>query len=430
MVLLRLLHQLSGAGGWKLSVAHFNHQLRGSESDADERFVRSEAARIGAPFHAGRGDVQARAKSAGISVEMAARELRHKFLAETALAEECPVVALAHHLDDQVELFFLRLLRGAGGQGIAGMRWTAPSPADNRVRLVRPLLAASKAEILAFARSEGVSFREDSSNDNLDIPRNRVRRKLIPLLESWQPAIRECVGRVMEIAAEETELAASVALEWLARSDSTPFESLPVAAQRRCVERELATLRVPASFDLIETLRLLPGSPVSVASGVCVARAPGAGLKRLPSRTLGFAAGSVVVPLTGRRGGATLDGVTLRWRKHEGKPESLEAKPGMERFDSERVGPSLLLRHWRPGDRFQPAGLRSPKKLQDIFTDLKTPPEERRRRLVAETADGRLAWVEGLRISAQFKISPGTRDWLEWRWRRPKTAIAGCLGAC
>ena len=110
MVLLAAMHELAGAAGWKLSVAHFNHQLRGRASAADERFVGQAAGKLGLPFYAGRGAVKSFAKKRGVSIEMAARELRHKFLAQTARRFKCPVVALAHHADDQVELFFLRLL--------------------------------------------------------------------------------------------------------------------------------------------------------------------------------------------------------------------------------------------------------------------------------------------------------------------------------
>jgi tRNA(Ile)-lysidine synthase len=425
MVLLRLLRQFAATGGWKIAVAHFNHLLRGRESDKDERLAEEEAARIGAPFHAGRGDVRAVAKASGVSLEMAARELRHRFLAETAAAQNYGSVALAHHLDDQVELFFLRLLRGAGGEGLAGMRWMASSPADPKVRLVRPLLAATRAEILDYARAEGVPFRHDLSNRNLDVPRNRVRRKLVPLLESWQPALRQCVHRLMEIAGAEADLATDMAQRWLAGRRRPAFESLPIAAQRRCVERELSAMGVAANFDLVETLRLRPGIPVSVGAELAMVRTPGAGLERRSTRAMEFLPGSVPVSLAGESGRAELDGVILRWRRRAGAPPSLTPSKGVERFDSDRVGSSLVLRHWRPGDRFQPAGLGRPKKLQDLFTDLKTPTEERRHRLVAETMDGRIFWVEGLRISETFKIAPGTKAWLEWRWRRPKTAIAG-----
>src|SRR5262249_60947824 len=99
-----------------------------------------------------------------LSVEMAARKLRHEFLARTAREQNFSTVALAHHADDQVELFFLRLLRGAGGEGLAGMKWRSPSPADQGISLIRPLLDFSKAELLAFTRLNKIRFRDDATN--------------------------------------------------------------------------------------------------------------------------------------------------------------------------------------------------------------------------------------------------------------------------
>src|SRR5437016_2003594 len=167
-VLLHLLHRLAKKDDWKLVVAHFNHQLRGRSSDADERFVRRMAERLGIPFVGGCGNVKSFARKHNLSVEMAARHLRHDFLARTALARKAATVALGHHADDQMELFFLRLLRGAGVEGLAGMKWTNPSPANPKVTLTRPLLSCSRNELEQFALAEKIPFREDKTNNALD----------------------------------------------------------------------------------------------------------------------------------------------------------------------------------------------------------------------------------------------------------------------
>ena len=138
MVLLHLLQGLAAKQGWKLTVAHFNHQLRGRSSDADEELVRQTAAGLGLAWVHGAANVQQEAGRRKVSVEMAARRLRHEFLARVARRLRIPTVALAHHGDDQAELFFLRLLRGAGGEGLAGMKWRNSSPtARTRSGLLR-----------------------------------------------------------------------------------------------------------------------------------------------------------------------------------------------------------------------------------------------------------------------------------------------------
>ena len=161
MVLLHALKKLSGQHKWKITVVHFNHLLRGRASDADESLVRLMAAKMKLPMVAERGDVKRFAKESKLSIEMAARKLRHEFFARVARKQKIKTIALAHHADDQVELFFLRLLRGAGGESLAGMKWQSPSPADKTILLVRPLLDLSKSELAEFGRENKIQFRDD-----------------------------------------------------------------------------------------------------------------------------------------------------------------------------------------------------------------------------------------------------------------------------
>jgi tRNA(Ile)-lysidine synthase len=200
MTLLQILHALSSQHGWKLTVAHFNHQLRARSSDADEKLVRQTAAALKLPFIAARADVRTFVKKSGLSIEMAARKLRHEFFVRAARERHISVVALAHHADDQVELFFLRALRGAGGEGLAGMKWRSPSPVNGKIALIRPLLGATKAELCEFARENRIHFHEDATNTRLDAARNRVRNELLPLLRRrYQPALNRTILRLMEI---------------------------------------------------------------------------------------------------------------------------------------------------------------------------------------------------------------------------------------
>src|SRR5271165_2668493 len=158
MVLLHVLHELSREARWKLTVAHLNHQLRGASSLADERLVRRTAKDLKLPVVVGRADVRAFGKARKLSVEMAARKLRHDFLARAAVQRKIPSVALAHQMDDQLELFFLRLLRGSGGEGLAGMKWSSLSPSNEAITLVRPLLNCSKDALLEHATQRGLPF--------------------------------------------------------------------------------------------------------------------------------------------------------------------------------------------------------------------------------------------------------------------------------
>ena len=270
MALLALLHRLAPAHRWRLTVAHFNHQLRGQASQADEQLVRRQARSLGWPVAVGRGAVQALARRRGWSAEMAARELRQAFLARAARQRGIGTVATAHHADDQVELFFLRVLRGAGSAGLAGMKWSS-LPAGRDLAFVRPLLGHSKSDLAEFARAHRVLFSEDASNASLDILRNRVRHELLPLLRAkYQPALDKCVLREMELARAEGDLISALAAAWLARSRRQPLARLPVAVQRQVIRHQLYQLGQPVDFDLVEGLRTRPDHPLPAASGHCL----------------------------------------------------------------------------------------------------------------------------------------------------------------
>ena len=256
----------------KFLVAHFNHQLRGRASDADESSVRKTAAALGLPFRAGRGAVKAFAKQRGLSIEMAARKLRHEFLARMAVRLKCRVVALAHHADDQVELFFLRVLRGAGGEGLAGMKWHSPSPANPNRRTRASAARREQSDLAAFAAENGIRFREDASNASADILRNRVRHELLPLLRRrFQPALDQSVHRLMTIVGGEAEVVDAAARAWLAKQRPA-FDRLAVGVQRRVLQLQLQQLAVVADFELIETLRLTANQPVTVGAGLSLVR--------------------------------------------------------------------------------------------------------------------------------------------------------------
>lgn len=429
MVLLNVLARLSGEQQWRLVVAHLNHALRGRESDRDEAFVRAAAARLDLPFVAKRAAVERHARQQRLSVEMAARELRHRFLARAALARGAGTVALAHHADDQVETFLLRLLRGAGGESLGGMRRRSPSPADPRVELIRPLLGCRRSALRDFAQAERVDYREDSSNARTDFLRNRIRHELLPLLAAvYQPALETTVLRTMEVIGTESECIGELARRWLACQRRPQFAKLHIALQRRVLQSQLLALGVAPSFELIESLRLASDRLVTAEQGLQLRRTADGAVRPGRVKTASFDPRQLTVELAGPAGKAAFGGLGLEWAR---QPLALGAwrgphpGPGGERFDADKVGGTVHLRHWQPGDRFQPIGLPRAAKLQDLFVNLKVPHVERRRRVLAATCQGAIFWVEGMRIGEQFKLDRATRNCLEWRWRRAGEAREG-----
>jgi tRNA(Ile)-lysidine synthase len=415
--LLHALVALAKKWRWKIIVGHFNHQLRGRSSEADEKFVRKTASALKLPVVVGRADVKRFAHKSKLSLEMAARKLRHEFFARVAGERDISTIVLAHHADDQVELFFLRVLRGAGGEGLAGMKWRSPSPVNPKIKLVRPLLGCSKSEILAFARANQIPFHEDASNFSKDFLRNRVRNELLPLLrKNYQAGLEKTVLRLMEIVGGEAEQVGELAGNWL-RLRRPAFEKLSVAVQRRVVQLQLEQLNVAADFDLIEQVRGPAGKFVSIGPGFSISRGPDGGLKLREQPAMKFNPDELKLILRGRAGDAEFGGAVLRW--HFGRNNQkvrLQKKSGREFFDADKIGGKIVLRHWRPGDRFRPIGLQPAVKLQDFFTNAKIPRDRRRELIVATANGGEIFWVEGLRISENFKLTAETRRRLVWQW--------------
>jgi tRNA(Ile)-lysidine synthase len=421
LVLLYVLNSLAKKNRWQIFIAHFNHQLRGHASDADEKLVRQTAKKLRLKFCGGRAEVEKFAIQEKISVEMAARKLRHEFLARIAREQKISTIALAHHADDQVELFFLRLLRGAGGEGLAGMKWRSPSSADKQITLVRPLLGFSKNEILEFARANKIKFREDATNFSNDFLRNRIRNELLPLLQkNYQSGLAKTVLRLMEIVGDESEFVSATAAAWLAKSEMA-FEKLPVAVQRKVLQSQLTELGVAADFDLIEQLRASVGKFISINSSLSVARDADGKIKlanvkeRLAEK---FKADEFKLNLSGRAGRVEFAGLKFGWTLKRYGGSRGRSPHQTEFFDADKIGGEIVLRHWRAGDRFWPIGLKSAVKLQDLFVNAKIPAARRRNLILAATAGGEIFWVAGLRISEKFKLTPTTKRQLVWNWSK------------
>ncbi len=451
LALLHALKQLSARHEWKIVVAHFNHRLRGRAGKLDERLVRQSALKLKLPMAAESGDVKSFAARLGLSIEMAARKLRHEFLARAARARKIKTIALAHHADDQVELFFLRLLRGSGAEGLGGMKWKSRSPADRSVWLIRPLLDSSKAGLLEFAAENKIRFRDDATNFRRDFLRNRIRNELLPLLRAeYQPALNKTVLRLMKIVGAESELVGR-----MAQRGGANFEESPPAIQRRILQRRLLEMGIAADFELIESLRRAPDRPVSIGAKMSAAAAsrgssrvwrPGPDrqsrsrpfsdrppaifhsvardksgkimLRERPGRQ--FGADELRVEIVGGAGAADFGGKKIKWLVRaagKGATPCAAFSGGLTReyFDADRIGGEIILRHWREGDRFQPIGMKKPAKLQDLFVNAKIPRDRRHELVLAAAASGEIFWVDGLRISENFKMMPRTHRVLEWK---------------
>ncbi len=420
VALLHLLAELAERSLLTLAgVAHVNHRLRGPASDEDERFCRDLARRFGVPCLVESAAVADVARSRRVSVERAGHHVRHAFFARAAAELGSGRVALGHTIDDQAETVLLRLIRGAGAAGLSGMRPRAGL-------LVRPLLGVGRAELRRYLADGGIPFREDASNADLRVPRNRVRHELLPQLRTYSPRIVEALARQAEIArADEAwlsrranEAAADLVSQerGLVELDAVGLAALPAALARRVARDALARVeprRREIGFDAIERVRRtaavgaaptdVPDCRVERVAGR-VRLVPRRGRHR-PAPRPGFAyrlaiPGEVAVPEAGVRVRAEVVEAAAGARA--------DAGGGRKAVVALPAAVPLVVRSWRFGDRYRPLGLggRS-RKLQDLFVDRKVPRAERTRIPLVLDADGRVVWVVGFGIGHDFRAGEG-----------------------
>ena len=264
-----LLHWLKDCGYQKLIACHLNHQLRGSSSDADARFVQKLVANCNVDSEIGSTNVRALVAKKEMSIEAAAREARYKFFAQVAKRRRAQTVFLGHHADDLVETFFINLFRGSGATGLGAMREVSKRRIEDvDLTIVRPFLGVWRSEMNEYIDEHRLKFREDASNKDLAALRNRIRRRIIPYLEKTLGRnIRQSIWRAATIAAEEetwiedqlpNTTGSELAVEQL--------RNLPVALQRREILKWLRARKITnVGFDVVEDVRSLLDHDARVA---------------------------------------------------------------------------------------------------------------------------------------------------------------------
>ncbi|MGV3756266.1 MAG: tRNA lysidine(34) synthetase TilS, partial [Verrucomicrobiota bacterium] len=302
----------------------------------------------------------------------------------------------------------------------AGMEWHGNFPCAKELKLVRPLLDLEKVRLLEYAKQQQVPYREDATNKDTEILRNRIRKKLIPYVTTqFGEATMSAVSRTMEVVGAEADLVKQATVEWMRSKRRKSFARLHLAVQRQVIRQQLWGLGVQESFDLVEVLRGQAGIWMQVDAGTFLCRLPSGLVERRAPQDTGFHQATRPCALSEALGNVVFASLAITWERSKApkvfsKPERME---GLEVFDADKVGAEILLRHWWPGDRFQPLGMPQPVKLQDWFVNRKVPMERRRQLVLAETADGRIFWVEGERIGEQFKLDKASRQRLKWQWQ-------------
>ena len=396
-----------------LAVAHVNFQLRGADSDGDEALVAAWCGAHDVPFFRQEADAAAYAADHGLSVEMAARELRYSWFAQLCREQGFTHLAVAHNLDDSAETLLLHLLRGTGLRGLAGIRDNVPLSSAEDVRLMRPLLGFTRHEIESYAVRAGVEFHVDATNADTTIPRNRIRHEVFPELARINPSFLETFRTEMRHFGQMEQLLDQV---FAAGRDSLCRDSVSHG------QDAVLAIDIPALVRKGQTgwwlYRLLEGYGFNPDQLDQIERSLEAlsGKEFLsPTHRLVKDRNELrVYPLAA----AAPDDLTFRL-----DVRTFTVVPGFDPkqkpddvlfIDADKVRLPLAARAPREGDRFRPFGMhRGTKLLSDFFTDLKLDVEQKRREVVVtttnENGDEIIVAIAGRRIDDRFKITPATR---------------------
>ena len=427
VALLHILRTLEGRGELTVAgIAHVNHRLRGADADADEEFCRRVAEQNGLGFASARVDVADLARRTGRSLEDAARTARYAFLEGAADELGADVIAVGHSLDDQAETFLLRMIRGAGSRGLGGIRPRAG-------RVVRPLLDISRADLRAYAQEHGLASRDDATNLDTSIPRNRVRHELIPVLQQDAAGIVAALARQAAIARADEDylqgaaidLAGSIVLrkERGVELDAAALGALPSALASRVARLALEGTAAGRfiGFQHIERLVELAGA----ADGVSIAL-PGAVAARCGDRiVIGHAAEApfsnsfrISLSIPGEVAFAGWAVSAERIVNPEHLP-GLSARGGIALVAAGPGAFPLAVRARRRGDRFKPLGMGGRgRKLQDFLVDRKVRRAERDALPLVVDRDDRIVWVVGQSVGEEFRVTESRRDVILLKARR------------
>ena len=403
VALLLVLHNL----GYKCEAMHCNFHLRGEESNRDEMFVTALCQKLGIALHIVHFDTEEYAKRHGISIEMAARELRYEAFEKQRKQSGAQAIAVAHHRDDSAETLLLNLIRGTGIKGLRGIQ-----PKNGNI--VRPLLCVGREDIIEYLKWRGQDFVTDSTNLTSDYTRNKIRLEVIPKLAEINPSIKESLAQTAQ-RISEAELIYRQAIE----------EAVKRVKKENCIDIELLKKEVAPTTLLHEMLSPLgfnsaqvediynsiesEGSRQFTATEWCVTKDRS---KFIITPKEEFEQADITLPHEGTV--ETPQGtLTISLSLFNG---DIPKQRNIACLDIEKLHLPLILRKIHNGDRFAPFGMRGTKLVSDYLTDRKKSLIEKQAQLVVTDAKGEIVWLVNERPSSRCCISESTKRILILEW--------------
>ena len=416
--LLDILVAFTPELGIELVVAHFDHGLRPDEDEAETKFVKTLTASLKLPFETKKADPGLGGGAA--SQEERARLARYQFLEEVKERFSADRIAVGHNLNDQAETVLMRLLRGSGPSGLAGI------PPCRDEKIIRPLIEISRDEIESYLAQRELTYVTDSSNLQTRYLRNRIRLELVPLLKKYQPRIVELLGQTAKVMRDDETWLAATAEEWVKgateasvdgeiRMPLSSFKVLPEALKNRIIRH---ALKITGGG-----LRRVNWRHIKAVNQIAMGEKPQAFINLPNSITFRKVYDSLVFTAAKAKRAESfsylLDGPGTFDLPALGRTVSLEemenitlpdigASPWTAFLNADRLSYPLMIRNFRPGDKFVPFGMNGHKKLKKFFIDLKVPSAVRTQTPILTCRDTPI-WVCGQRIDDRFKVTPEIR---------------------
>ena len=395
--------------------AHCNFHLRGDESNGDDWFVRKFAEKRGIQCFVKHFETEKYAANHGISIEMAARDLRYAWFEQFRQQLGYDKIAVAHHADDQAETFFINLLRGAGLNGLKGMK-----PQNGMI--IRPLLWASREQIRKYAVENHIVWREDHTNAESVYLRNKIRNQLLPFFDELQPKARQGLYKSLEHLSAENELYRALLKEKLAQivERDGDVQRLPYSKIIKTKVPEPVEGPVYSFQLLFEWLRQFGFNTdqchfifEAIGTGIgnqycspthCVV----IGRDDLQLSEIKEKTDEEILIQIGEQ--EILSPVHLCFSKLEKTPDFvIDKSPKVAQLDFDKLTFPLTLRHWHHGDRFHPLGMKGSKLLSDFFVNQKFTEYQKQNVWLLVSADGDILWVVGYRIDERYKVAISTK---------------------
>lgn len=407
---------LFARAGFRFAVAHCHFQLRGADSDQDFQFTENLAETNSVPFHSVKFDTQEYAGKHGLSIQMAARELRYLWFEEIRQKHGFQYIATAHHLDDQAETILINLIRGTGIAGMHGI------PVKSG-RLVRPLMFARRNEISEYASEHEIKFREDLSNNEVKYLRNKIRHDIIPIFNSINPVFVENLNSSVRKISDYEKIAEKNLHEWKSSVTQVIDDMTIVDLKQLLAFPQPETLAwfvlSPFGFNETQIEKLIncldkPEEKVFASPTHTLRKERNRLIVYLtqPSSTFNEikSEGSEVFSIPVQYMTNEISSVQLRFNhiNHPGKYQ-ISKDPNIASLDFHKLEFPLTLRKWQPGDSFHPFGMKGKKKLSDFFIDLKLSDEQKKRAWLL-CSNNQIVWIVGYRIDHRYRVTGKTEE--------------------